>query len=88
MQGCLPSHLIFLRRHSSQARVTLRRFWMGCDGAVSPSTVILSSSGSDLTLSAGDGASWMDQSPAGCDSMVAASSSDMLAASYMGVCGV
>lgn len=29
MQGCFPSHLIFLRRHSSQALVTLRRFWTG-----------------------------------------------------------
>jgi len=26
VHGCVPSHLIFLRRHSSHARVTLRRF--------------------------------------------------------------
>jgi len=32
VQGCLPSHLIFFLRHSSHARVTLRRFCMGsCD---------------------------------------------------------
>jgi hypothetical protein len=29
VQGCLPSHLIFFRRHSSHALVTLRRFWRG-----------------------------------------------------------
>ena len=56
MQGCFPSHLIFLRRHSSQARVTRRRFWMGCEGASGfPSA--LSSRSSDLVLEVGDGGS-------------------------------
>ena len=59
MQGCLPSHLIFLRRHSSQARVTRRRFWLGCDGALGSEGSI---SVSDLMPSAGDGASGSCQS--------------------------
>jgi hypothetical protein len=54
VQGCLPSHLIFLRRHSSQARVTRRRFWIGCDGASGfPSSM----SWSDLVLEDGEGGS-------------------------------
>lgn len=78
MQGCFPSHLIFLRRHSSQARVTLRRFWMGCD----PFSAGLSSSSiSDLMLSVGEGASWIVQSTA---ARVAASSSDISAMSGSG----
>lgn len=66
MQGCLPSHLIFFRRHSSQARVTRRRFWMGWDGALGASS---SPSLSDLMLADGDGASlscqsWVEDWPA------------------------
>ena len=38
MHGCLPSHLIFFLRHSSQARVTLRRFCWGMFGPSAPSS--------------------------------------------------
>ena len=56
MQGCLPSHLIFLRRHSSHARVTRRRFWTGSEGP-SPEEPWWSPSspeGSDFRLPPGD----------------------------------
>jgi hypothetical protein len=75
VQGCFPSHLIFLRRHSSQARVTLRRFCRACDPFSAGRS---SSSISDLMLSVGEGASWIVQSTA---ARVAASSSDISAMS-------
>lgn len=63
MQGCLPSHLIFLRRHSSHALVTLRRFCTGmawCSVASSSdasakSSVFTLLSGMDPTLPVGEG---------------------------------
>lgn len=69
MHGCFPSHLIFFRLHSSQARVTRRRLCTGMDidedspappdrlyeSAIEPSR--LTSIGSSSRLPAGEAAS-------------------------------
>jgi hypothetical protein len=71
VHGCLPSHLIFFRRHSSHALVTLRRFCKGMLGAsAAPSWTPKASSDSglmedwagDLALSDGDANSSWDKS--------------------------
>lgn len=59
MHGCLPSHLIFLRRHSSHALVTLLRFCMGriCLACCDPAAGLVSTEASFFwfgSLSSGD----------------------------------
>ena len=60
--GSLPSHLIFLRRHSSHARVTRRRF---CVGAAEPAEADTNDAGlvPDFALSGESGCQKSDCMP-------------------------